>query len=90
MSRTDHYMGINERAEKLIQGATAYQYDTVEGAFYNQFPLMAYEMPDGTVYYEYVQADPWASGPHFFLALRDEHDRPLEGSLWTDDEIEDI
>lgn len=90
MSRTDHYVGINERAEKLIEGAEATQYDTLDGAFMNQFPLMQYDLPDGTTYFEYVQAEPWASGPHFFLALHDDEGNEVPASLWTDKEIEEV
>jgi hypothetical protein len=90
VSRTDHYVGINHRAEQLIQGAEAHQYDTFDGAFMNRFPLMQYVLPDGTNYFEFVQADPWASGPHFFLALKDENDSIVDGSLWFDDEVENL
>lgn len=39
------------------------------GMFEEDYPLHKYTFPDGSVYYEMVQADPWSSGPCFFLAL---------------------
>jgi hypothetical protein len=57
-----------------------------EGMFGEPHPLNAYEI-EGRWYEEYVQADPWASGPCVFLALKDEAGEPLEELLWSDDEI---
>lgn len=71
--------GSNVRIEK---------YDDLEGAFGNDFPLFRYVMADGREFYEYVQAEPWSSGPCYFLALRDSRGNPVPESLWTDEEIE--
>lgn len=49
--------------------------------------LYRYTMPNGEVYEEYVQADPWSGGPCYFIALMDRHGRAVPNSLWTDDEI---
>jgi hypothetical protein len=51
--------------------------------------LHRYSMPDGKVYVEYVQADPWSSGPVYHIALKDARTgKPLAKSLWTQDEID--
>ncbi len=51
--------------------------------------LHRYTMPDGKVYEEYVQAEPWSSGPVYHLALRNARTgKPLTESLWTQDEID--
>lgn len=52
------------------------------------YPLYKYTLPDGTVYEERVQAEPWSSGPVFFLALVDEIGQWVPESLWTDEEID--
>ncbi len=50
-------------------------------------PLHRYTMPDGRVFVEYVQAEPWCSGPCYFIALKDKHGNPVPESLWTDEEM---
>lgn len=51
-------------------------------------PLMQYTFPDGRVFTEAVQAEPWSSGPVFFLALRNEKGEWVKESLWPESEIE--
>ena len=117
-SRTDNFVGLNDRACELVAGdqvllhtdvvhrtypsgetvvlgpqpiygrnVIVEQYATMEGAFYNEFPLFKYTFEDGRVLYEYVQASPWSSGPWFLTALRDGDGNPVPESLWTDEEI---
>jgi len=50
--------------------------------------LMKYTLPNGDVYQEFVQAEPWSSGPCTFLALKDKTGNEVKESLWTDQEIE--
>lgn len=50
--------------------------------------LYQYTLLNGTKVTEYVQAEPWSSGPCIFLALKDENGDPIADSLWDDDEIE--
>ena len=64
------------------------QYDTIDGAFGNSFPLNKYTFEDGRMFFEYVQAEPWSSGPCFFIALRNAVELPIPESLWKDEEIE--
>ncbi len=63
------------------------QYDIFDGMCGEEYPLFEYTLKDGSKAQEYVQADPWASGPCIFLALRSENG-PIESTLWTDKEIE--
>lgn len=50
--------------------------------------LHRYTMPDGKVYVEFLQADPWSSGPVYHIALKDARTgKPVAESLWTDEEI---
>lgn len=50
--------------------------------------LHRYILPGGKVYDEYVQCDPWSSGPVYHIALKDARSgKPVAESLWTDDEI---
>lgn len=64
------------------------QYSEVEGAFGGIYPLFKYTFYDGREFFEYVQAEPWHSGPCYYLALRDSNGDPLPGSLWTDEEMD--
>lgn len=40
------------------------------GMFEDEYHLHKYTFPDGTVYFEKLQATPWSSGPVHFLASR--------------------
>ena len=57
-----------------------------EGMFEQEYPLHRHTLKDGRFADEFLQADPWSSGPVAFLGLR-----VSDGSeiLWTDDEIEE-
>ena len=57
------------------------------GMFDQEHGLTKYTFPDGKVYQEAVQADPWSSGPVFFLALKDENGNWVPESLWSDEAI---
>lgn len=49
--------------------------------------LKEYAMPDGTVYQEYVQAEPWHGGPCYYIALKNaKTGKPVTESLWTSEE----
>jgi hypothetical protein len=58
------------------------------GMFDNKYWLSRYTLPTGEVYEEFVQASPWSSGPVFFLALKDADGNEVEGSLWSDEDID--
>jgi hypothetical protein len=86
--RTDQYVGLNERAKNLVARYTKVLREEFEGAFGNKFPLYDYKNDCGhVVYSEYVQAQPWSSGPMFFIALKCL--MAVSNSLWNDQEIED-
>lgn len=57
------------------------------GMFEDEYSLHRYTMPDGKVYQEYVQAQPWSSGPCFFLALEDEDGKGVPESFWSEEDI---
>jgi len=60
---------------------------TYSGAWDGDHVLHEYRL-DGKVYEEFVQTEPWSSGPCFFLALRDpETGNAVRGSLWAEEEI---
>lgn len=62
----------------------------IEGAWNPQVAnLHRYTMRDGKVYEEYIQAEPWSSGPVYHIALKDARTgKPVPESLWTDEEID--
>jgi len=56
------------------------------GMFDDEYPLYEYELKDGRTAKEVVQADPWASGPCFFLKLVVDDETEF---CWTEEEIEE-
>lgn len=92
-------------AQKLrsIPGVKVWVWREIEGAWSPSVgPLHAYEVPEqGSlfpqeypalapgVYKEYVQAEPWSSGPCYFLAIMGP-DGPIQETLWTDEEIDEF
>jgi hypothetical protein len=96
MSRTDSWVGLSPRACKWLKDQVGdppqgKEYIKVEGAFYNEFPLMEYEVASDRVF-EIIQVEPWASGPHFFTTLRLLTSHGLSPILdldWTEGEIEE-
>lgn len=55
------------------------------GMFDNQYPLMQYELTDGRYADEFLQAEPWSSGPMFFLGLKVSDGQEFR---WTQEEID--
>ena len=62
----------------------------VEGMFGEEIhKLKQYKIKQKVLIEEYVQAEPWSSGPCIFLALRNsETKEPILESLWNQDEID--
>lgn len=52
---------------------------------FGEISINKYELKDGSSAIEYVQADPWHSGPVIFMGLRAK-DQTFE---WTEEEIND-
>lgn len=78
-----------ERAQSRVKTE---EYDEHSGMFGDPYPLHKYTMPDGTMYRDFVQDEPWSSGPVFFYALekydeKDETWKIVKESLWSDEEI---
>ncbi|MHA2063462.1 MAG: hypothetical protein ACXABY_03680 [Candidatus Thorarchaeota archaeon] len=50
------------------------------------YSLKRYRLANGLWVYEYIQAEPWSSGPCTFLALSWTPDGkdPIEATLWSD------
>jgi len=72
----------------MVSNVYITQYSEIEGAYGGSYPLLQYTFDDGTEIFEYVQAEPWHSGPCYYLALRDSKGDPLPKSLWTDEELD--
>ena len=118
--RMVQYQGLNEWAQKFVEGEQVFAYEEhttkvypdgrrvaqqprrifqssvkreeydkyIEdfGGIEENYPLYMYTMPDGRVYYEYLQSTMWSSGPCLFIALKDEKGNVVQESLWTDEE----
>lgn len=85
MARFDQFIGLPntevvENAE-LIGKKSKYR---AEFAFDvpNTQTLGLYKLQDGTIAHEFVQYNPWSSGPMFFTALCDESGNLVEGAYW--------
>lgn len=120
--RMDQWIGLNERAQKLVKGKQVLAWteqvtrvypdgrketlpdrkvfastvkcepsgEEVPYAFGDgaTFKLDKYTLPNGTVYFERMQAEPWSSGPCYFTALQTEDGKCVPESCWTEREIE--
>jgi hypothetical protein len=62
----------------------------ITGMFEEQVhELVEYVTIGGSTVEEYIQAEPWSSGPVIFLALRfKETKEPIRQSLWSEDDID--
>lgn len=64
-------------------------YDVYRGMFDQEYDLLEYRLKDGRILREFVQAEPWSSGPVFFLALKDkETGEAIKETLWSQEEID--
>lgn len=60
-----------------------------QGMFDNSYNLFRHQLVDGRIAEEFVQADPWSSGPCMFLGLRvyDENADLVNEFRWDDEDI---
>lgn len=64
------------------------QIGSFRGAFdHEEHGLYRHKLKDGRTADEFVQAEPWASGPHFFLGLRISDGTEI---LWPQAEIDKV
>ena len=76
----------NKRVHKELETVKEYG----DYGMFSECSLRQYTFSDKTVIEEYVQAEPWSSGPVVFLALRDGvTKKPIPESLWTEEEIDE-
>ena len=61
-------------------------YAHYSGMFGDKYPLDEYIMHNGNLVCEVVQAEPWSSGPVFFLCLEVGNDMMFQ---WSEKEIDD-
>ena len=85
--RSDQFMGLSRRGLQLVDGLQPMKVGFFEGAFGNLFDITAYFRGGVEVYREFIQVQPWSSGPVFFIALQRPDGEVVEGSLWSDVEI---
>ena len=76
--------------EPIMESAyTSEVYDTRHPFYEDVHDLQIYRFKDGRILEDYVQEEPWSSGPCTFMALRD-HDtkEPLPETLWSQEIID--
>lgn len=79
------------RSDVVISIATVSKIGEIEcifapGSVFAQ--LQRYELPDGRVFDEFVQAQPWNSGPCYYIALKGVDGEPVRQSLWKRKEMQ--
>jgi hypothetical protein len=92
MARSTHFIGLTPKAEEFLKTCTLKEkYDVATGMFDEEVcDLNIYTTPTGELVEEYVQCDPWSSGPVIFLSLRTTDGmNSFEEFDWTDEEIDD-
>jgi hypothetical protein len=63
-------------------------YGWFDGMFGEEYPLYEYQLADGSILREAIQATPWSAGPCIFLGLQDDESKWLSESLWEQAEID--
>ena len=90
--RLTQFIGLTSNAKLFLQLNAVQVIDTVgkvTGMFNEHVTdLKSYLLTDGRICQEYVQAEPWSSGPCIFLALRYHEGVPIEESLWSQEDID--
>jgi hypothetical protein len=62
--------------------------DSLTGMFGQEVEkLNRFDLPDGSVYVEYLQHTAWSDGPCYFTALKTLDGQVVEASLWTPEEM---
>ena len=93
MSRSHSIEGLSEKAQKMVKRLKARSTSLViKGAFGGVviYRPQEYRNHHGRVVYrEFIQDEPWSSGPHTFLALKDRLGQVVKESLWDDEEIDE-
>lgn len=81
--------GTEERYSRIVMADRSKRevYGYFDGMCGEEYPLHKWTLADGRVFYEYVQAQPWSSGPVVFVALEDEKRDTIKESLWTAEEM---
>lgn len=64
--------------------------DKIIGMYEMEHKTTAYELQDGSWVHEFVQCEPWSSGPMYFLALKRETGEPIPETYWTEEEIQEV
>jgi hypothetical protein len=82
--------GITTWKEQIKESAYTKERYAVEQPWYDsENELYRYKFDDGRILEDYVQAEPWSSGPCTFMALRDAVSKePLTETLWSEEDIQ--
>ncbi len=96
--RTTQFIGLNGNAfdwldkNCIIQESLPIDLEPIYGMFEEEVHILKqYTTNENRFVEEYVQAEPWSSGPCIFLALRySDTKEPIEESLYLDSEIENV
>ena len=84
--RTDQHIGLTVAARNFLKSVGINHkkvISTYSGMFGDKYPLYRYYLGNGCYADEYLQTDPWSSGPMFFIGLR------VSGFEWAEAEIQE-
>ena len=100
-SRSDQIVGITKEARDFIEKNQAVPEPCSKckrpfspnsktcgiftGMFGHEYPLFEYELKNGKIAQKKVQADPWSSGPVFFIKLVVSDEKEY---MWTEEEMQ--
>jgi len=77
-----------DRWDNVIKSKRPISEKIGECGMFDDYDLFKYKLKDGTWAEEFIQADPWASGPHVFVALKLSDGKEI--GLWPESEIENV
>ena len=98
MSRQTNLMGLSDKALKFIKEKQLQSTindegpETFIGMFGEDIWNVHYYYENGICKYkDFIQAEPWSSGPCIFIALWDiENNCPVNETLWDYDDINNV
>lgn len=80
MGRENHYVGLTAECERFVASLERLNCGVFFGMFDEEFPLYVYvDKETGEEWEEFVQYEPWSSGPWFLIGLRNKRTGEVKG-----------
>jgi len=106
--RCDQYMGMTDEAGDFLEEnqiprevcptckqSIPYDLKTIShynGMYMNEYPLVRFELKNGGHADQYLQAQPWSSGPIAFIGLKvfNKKDKLIKTFEWSQEDIDNV